>query len=85
MEELSCKAPVEKEGENIEEFSSLEQEGEKEAEQEQTGEQTEQVEQDTEGQADNPAYVDGDRASPQFCIIDSQRVFDHPASAGFRW
>ena len=73
MEELSRQAPAEEEGnDDIEEASSDEQETQGEDAQEK-------------GAEENPIDVDRDRESPQFRIIDSQRVFDHPASASFRY
>lgn len=71
---MSRQAPAEEErNEEIEEDSS---EPEQAAEEE-TSQQ--------EGTEDNPVDVEREQASRQFRIIDSQRVFDHPASAGFRY
>ena len=76
LEELSRQAPAE-ENDEIEEVSS---EDDQEAQGEEKSEQ-----QAEEGEADNPLDVDRNRDSPQFRIIDSHRVFVHPASAGFHY
>ena len=77
LEELSRQAPAEQNDE-IEEFSS-----DDELQPQQQEQQENPEDQAQEGDAENPVDVDRNRDSPQFCIIDSHRIFDHPASAGF--
>ena len=76
LEELSRQAPAEERTEEIEEVSSDDNEQD---------EQEEQEQQAQEGTEENPVDVERDTDSPQFRIVDSHRVFDHPASAGFRY
>ena len=76
LEELSCQAPAEEITEEIEEVSLDDNEQD---------EQEEQEQQAQEGTEENPVDVERDTDSPQVRIVDSHRVFDHPASAGFRY
>ena len=77
LEKLFRQAPAVERTEEIEEVSLDDNE-----EQTETDAQ-EQSQQQEEGTEDDPVDVDRERDSPQFRIIDSHRVFDHPASAGF--
>ena len=82
LEELSRQAPDDVERtDEIEDFSDDDQQQE---ETDHTEQETEEQSQEQGTEAD-PVDVDRDRSSPQFRIIDSQRIFDHPASAGFRY
>ena len=73
LEELSRQAPDVERTDEIEEVSSDDNE---------TTEQPDETAE--EGTEENPVDVEQDTDSPQFRIVDSHRVFDHPASAGFR-
>ena len=75
LEELSRQAPDVERTDKIEGVSSDDDEQEQETD----------TAQETEGTEENPVDVDRERDSSQFRIIDSHRVFDHPASAGFRY
>ena len=75
LEELSCQAPKVERTDEIEEASSDDNDIQEEQDTENTQEGTEK----------NPVDVDRNTDSPQFRIVDSHRVFDHPASAGFRY
>ena len=80
LEELFRQAPDDvKRTDEIEDFSDAEEQQTEQDATEETEEQTET------GEQEDPIDVDRDRSSPQFRIIDSQGVFDHPASAGFRY
>ena len=78
LEELSCQAQDVERTDEIEEVSS----DDEQPSNEQDDSEEQQQEQGTE---ENPVDVDRQSDSPQFRIVDSSRVFDHPASAGFRY
>ena len=78
LEELSCQAQDVERTDEIEEVSSDDEQP--------SNEQDDSEEQQQEqGREENPVDVDRRSDSPQFRIVDSSRVFDHPASAGFRY
>ena len=86
LEELSRQAPGDvKRTDEIEDFSDDDQQQMETDEQDDTEQQEQEDTEQQQGQgtSENPVDVDRERSSPQFCIVDSQRVFDHPASANF--
>ena len=80
LEELFRQAPEDgvERTDDIEDFSD-------DNEQQDGQDEQQEQQQQQEGTEDNPVDVDRDRDRPQFRIVDSTRVFDHPASAGFRY